>query len=684
MTANCCSHLFAAKRSVNLVEFGSGGHMSLGSMHHMNCRDNSQFGLLREFSSSAIQDISPHSLQKGPSNHLSMQAYWNEVGEPSKMETSFLSPHTSSDYSNNSKTIFSPGKQQWNTMPSTDFNHAHSPNNGSDCKESPQTEKPCTTCTNSSVLTQAQILINGYARRSQISVNQRQEIMESSELRNSSLGGQVCDGPFDPLRLENTYHLPTTTTTYNQDTQCNGRESKESAHFRSPNYGDSTPLWPMSELNKLASSQAAMHGNITHRRTNGYTGYCCSPVSEALGRSSWKTPGSGQIQLWQFLLELLSDHQNIACITWEGTNGEFKLVDPDEVARRWGERKAKPNMNYDKLSRALRYYYDKNIMTKVHGKRYAYKFDFMGLAQAVHSSNSNSLCADPDSNLPIDYRATRMNFSPPGSPLVRKGDTIKFTSPVKGLSEPANRLHYAFNPAYSTANYRRLHSSSSSNSPEPVYTAREVNPCLEVDLVANDNTISHHSDIHASSPAPLPFGRPHSPNPQCFVNGGQDDPYQKVLPNTLTSTKQCCPIYSTLFHSGVANHPELHMSQTTNAKPEEVTEIQRSFEQHNTDHVHSLHDDEKRRRPEQNPKIPIVQSANNLSTSHYPALTNSSFSRPQWTTEKLPYLINSPDALPSWSTPTHRLTLSENPFHSDLQENPFWRHTSSIHNISLP
>ena len=51
-----------------------------------------------------------------------------------------------------------------------------------------------------------------------------------------------------------------------------------------------------------------------------------------------------------------------------------QLVDPDEVARRWGERKSKPNMNYDKLSRALRYYYDKNIMTKVHGKRYAYRY----------------------------------------------------------------------------------------------------------------------------------------------------------------------------------------------------------------------------------------------------------------------------------------------------------------------
>uniref|UniRef100_A0A182WKX7 ETS domain-containing protein n=1 Tax=Anopheles minimus TaxID=112268 RepID=A0A182WKX7_9DIPT len=65
--------------------------------------------------------------------------------------------------------------------------------------------------------------------------------------------------------------------------------------------------------------------------------------------------GSGQIQLWQFLLELLSDSTNATCITWEGTNGEFKLTDPDEVARRWGERKSKPNMNYDKLSRALRY-----------------------------------------------------------------------------------------------------------------------------------------------------------------------------------------------------------------------------------------------------------------------------------------------------------------------------------------
>ena len=100
--------------------------------------------------------------------------------------------------------------------------------------------------------------------------------------------------------------------------------------------------------------------------------------------------GTGQTQLWQFLLELLSDRRHAESITWEGTSGEFKLVEPDSVARRWGERKSKPTMNYDKLSRALRYYYDKNIMTKVHGKRYAYKFDFVGLSNLLHSSASDA------------------------------------------------------------------------------------------------------------------------------------------------------------------------------------------------------------------------------------------------------------------------------------------------------
>ncbi|XP_069058672.1 protein C-ets-2 isoform X1 [Pleurodeles waltl] len=84
--------------------------------------------------------------------------------------------------------------------------------------------------------------------------------------------------------------------------------------------------------------------------------------------------GSGPIQLWQFLLELLTDKTCQSFISWTGDGWEFKLADPDEVARRWGRRKNKPKMNYEKLSRGLRYYYDKNIIHKTSGKRYVYRF----------------------------------------------------------------------------------------------------------------------------------------------------------------------------------------------------------------------------------------------------------------------------------------------------------------------
>ncbi|XP_010292280.1 PREDICTED: ETS domain-containing protein Elk-4 isoform X3 [Phaethon lepturus] len=80
------------------------------------------------------------------------------------------------------------------------------------------------------------------------------------------------------------------------------------------------------------------------------------------------------ITLWQFLLQLLQEPQNKNIICWTSNDGEFKLLQAEEVARLWGIRKNKPSMNYDKLSRALRYYYVKNIIKKVNGKKFVYKF----------------------------------------------------------------------------------------------------------------------------------------------------------------------------------------------------------------------------------------------------------------------------------------------------------------------
>ncbi len=65
-------------------------------------------------------------------------------------------------------------------------------------------------------------------------------------------------------------------------------------------------------------------------------------------------------------------------INFAGGDGEFKLTDPERVARLWGERKNKPTMNYEKLSRALRYYYDGDMISKVHGKRYVTTAKWLG------------------------------------------------------------------------------------------------------------------------------------------------------------------------------------------------------------------------------------------------------------------------------------------------------------------
>jgi len=80
------------------------------------------------------------------------------------------------------------------------------------------------------------------------------------------------------------------------------------------------------------------------------------------------------VTLWQFLLELLKDSNATHLISWTSNDGEFKLHNSEEVARLWGLRKNKNNMNYDKLSRALRYYYDKNIIKKVNGQKFVYRF----------------------------------------------------------------------------------------------------------------------------------------------------------------------------------------------------------------------------------------------------------------------------------------------------------------------
>lgn len=84
---------------------------------------------------------------------------------------------------------------------------------------------------------------------------------------------------------------------------------------------------------------------------------------------------NSHIELWKFLLEILVSPKYREFIRWTGkVEGEFLLLQPEQVAKLWGERRGRGQMNYDKMSRALRFYYGRNRIEKQRGKHYLYRF----------------------------------------------------------------------------------------------------------------------------------------------------------------------------------------------------------------------------------------------------------------------------------------------------------------------
>jgi len=165
-----------------------------------------------------------------------------------------------------------------------------------------------------------------------------------------------------PLYLPPHLQIPQNLTSGNSNGSSNSdsEDSMQDQQQKSPNTGSaavsSTAAAPRSP-NQVPSSTRNGNGN-----------------AEA---ETGESPTTNGRLLWDFLQQLLNDpgQRYTSYIQWKNKEtGVFKIVDPAGLARLWGIQKNHLSMNYDKMSRALRYYYRVNILRKVQGERHCYQF----------------------------------------------------------------------------------------------------------------------------------------------------------------------------------------------------------------------------------------------------------------------------------------------------------------------
>ncbi|XP_022597150.1 transcription factor ETV7-like isoform X2 [Seriola dumerili] len=136
---------------------------------------------------------------------------------------------------------------------------------------------------------------------------------------------------------------------------------------------------PITHINGSAAVPTMPHSQVQCRPQTERT------LQEPLNLSSREKPRSplhkanGRIPecrlLWDYVYQLLCDDRYQEYIRWEDQDSlVFRVVDPNGLARLWGNHKNRDNMTYEKMSRALRHYYKLNIIKKERGQKLLFRF----------------------------------------------------------------------------------------------------------------------------------------------------------------------------------------------------------------------------------------------------------------------------------------------------------------------
>ncbi|MGH0178841.1 UNVERIFIED_CONTAM: hypothetical protein FKN15_078128 [Acipenser sinensis] len=116
--------------------------------------------------------------------------------------------------------------------------------------------------------------------------------------------------------------------------------------------------------------------------------------------------------LWDYVYQLLADSRYEPFIRWEDRETKvFRVVDPNGLARLWGNHKNRANMTYEKMSRALRHYYKLNIIKKEPGQKLLFRFLKTPSEILQHRAERLEQAESPDRDSP-DYREEVLELSP--------------------------------------------------------------------------------------------------------------------------------------------------------------------------------------------------------------------------------------------------------------------------------
>ncbi|XP_059358902.1 ETS-related transcription factor Elf-3-like [Carassius carassius] len=161
-------------------------------------------------------------------------------------------------------------------------------------------------------------------------------------------------------------------------------ESFQSSHtgsFHNPsspesNSSDSDPEY--SEMHYPASTKnfVKQESGEPKKRGRGRPPKCQSEGFEHFIQSKKSKHAPRGTHLWEFIRDILiHPEKNQGLMKWEDRrDGVFKFLKSEAVAQLWGQKKKNSSMTYEKLSRAMRYYYKREILERVDGRRLVYKF----------------------------------------------------------------------------------------------------------------------------------------------------------------------------------------------------------------------------------------------------------------------------------------------------------------------